>query len=115
VQSVGMVFFACANAALLATAALAIGQETAGFGAGTVLVITHGITESGVVTREWRAAIRGRHDPELLPQILAGAAKWSQAEADWANLIHRRVALWPAMIDSLRIPFAKTSRRPIRS
>jgi len=110
-----MVFFACANAALLATAALAIGQETAGFGAGTVLVITHGITESGVVTREWRAAIRGRHDPELLPQILAGAAKWSQAEADWANLIHRRVALWPAMIDSLRIPFAKTSRRPIRS
>ncbi|MDZ7265748.1 MAG: hypothetical protein ONB48_00245 [candidate division KSB1 bacterium] len=104
-QPTGKMLRACANAILLAAAALAFGQETAGFSAGTVLVITHGITANGVVTRAWHAAIRGRHDPELLPQVLAGKPKWSQAEADWANLIHRRAVAWPAMIDSLRIPF----------
>lgn len=105
-QPIGKVFCACANAILLATAALVVGQEPAGRGPGTMLVITHGITENGVVTRAWHAAIRGRHDPELLPQVLAGEPRWSQAEADWADLIHRRATAWPAMIDSLRIPFA---------
>jgi len=91
---------------LMFVTAMGYCQETTGFSPHPVtLIVKFGITADGAVTHEWKEAIRDRHNEEALAKILASTRRLSEEEALWIDLIKRKISTWPAMIDSLRIPF----------
>ena len=70
-----------------------------------VLIIKLGISEDGTITAEWKEAIRDRHSAEMLSHIAARPSRFSEDESLWAELIKGKATTWPALIDSLCIPF----------
>lgn len=70
-----------------------------------VLALKPGVSGDGAVTPAWLEGLRYlRRQPDLNAGQFT-AMPLSEAEAAWADLIRRNAAIWPGMIDSLRIAF----------
>lgn len=81
-------------------------RETASYSQITpILVVKLGYTDDGAITPVWRDAIRARHDAQGLAALLAGKKELMPEGTLWVEFICGKAAKWPAMIDSLRIPF----------
>lgn len=101
-----LMFWACH---VLRPAILPARQTASDPPATPVLVVKLGYTDDGAITSAWQDAIRARHDAQSLAALLAGKKKPAPEEARWVDLIQQKAAKWPAMIDSLRIPFNEIS------
>lgn len=70
-----------------------------------VLIVEFGITQEGLATSAWREAIHARHPEERLSNIAVTPRRLTPDESLWADLIRQKALTWPALIDSLRMPF----------
>jgi hypothetical protein len=70
-----------------------------------VLDLRLGFAEDGTVTPEWIEVIRYLRNEQNISAPQFSRRTLTEEEALWADLIERKVLIWPDMVDSLRIPF----------